>query len=286
MDTSPKSLVHTIGSQRRAMSDGLTINQIHPDAHSTLLMDPFLAIDSFHMAQPFFRPHPHAGFNAVTYMLPDSPGGFVNRDSLGHRDLIGPGTLHWTAAGSGMMHEEVPWERGLTATGLQIFVNLAAVDKMRRPEALHLDSGDVPVVLHDGSSTLVVAGAHDGTRSPLRPPTDVTILHVTLEPGATWNHSAQSGHTRFLVALGGTVTVEPEGTEIEPDGSGFWSTEGETIAVSNHSNAASRFVVAGGSPLDEPVVFHGPFCMNTTAQIDDAVRRYHSGAMGHLDASF
>ena len=59
-------------------------------------LDPFLNFDDFRMSVPTFPPHPHAGFSAVTYMFEDSPGAFINRDSLGDRSRIGPGALHWT----------------------------------------------------------------------------------------------------------------------------------------------------------------------------------------------
>ena len=101
----------------RSRSSGLTIAQLHADVLGASL-DPFLMCDCFWMAQPFFPPHPHAGFSAVTYMLPESDGGFVNRDSLGHRNLIRPGALHWTEAARGVMHEEVPITPGLSCQGL------------------------------------------------------------------------------------------------------------------------------------------------------------------------
>ncbi|MFB2920991.1 MULTISPECIES: pirin family protein [Aerosakkonema] len=86
-------------------------------------LDPFLNLVDFHMSQPTFKPHPHAGFSAVTYMFEDSEGAFINRDSLGDRSRIAPGDLHWTQAGSGMLHEEVPERAGVDCHGLQMFVN-------------------------------------------------------------------------------------------------------------------------------------------------------------------
>lgn len=93
-------------------------------------LDPFLNLDDFTMSQPTFPPHPHAGFSAITYMFEDSPGAFVNRDSLGDRSLIEPGAFHWTQAARGMMHEEVPEHPGVRCHGLQMFVNLREVDKL------------------------------------------------------------------------------------------------------------------------------------------------------------
>jgi redox-sensitive bicupin YhaK (pirin superfamily) len=60
----------------------------------------------------------------VSYLFLDSETGIDNRDALGNRNLIQPGGLHWTAAGKGVVHEEVPAEQGKTVHMLQIFINL------------------------------------------------------------------------------------------------------------------------------------------------------------------
>jgi redox-sensitive bicupin YhaK (pirin superfamily) len=89
-------------------------------------MDPYLAIDHFVISRPQFRPHPHAGFSAVTLMFEDSPGSISNRDSTGTHVTLDPGDLHWTQAGSGIVHEEVPSEPPTPCHGAQIFIDLPA----------------------------------------------------------------------------------------------------------------------------------------------------------------
>ena len=108
-------------------------------------LDPFIGIDHAWMSAPTFPPHPHAGFSAVTYLFLDSETGMANRDSLGTRNLIEPGGLHWTAAGRGVVHEEVPAVTGSTTHLLQIFVNLPRDRQTAAPFALSLASQDVPV---------------------------------------------------------------------------------------------------------------------------------------------
>lgn len=89
-------------------------------------IDPVLGFDHFTIRAPAFAPHPHAGFSAVTLLFEDGEGDFLNRDSLGHEIVVKPGAAIWTVAGSGVMHEEYPLDRGERSHGLQIFVNLAA----------------------------------------------------------------------------------------------------------------------------------------------------------------
>jgi redox-sensitive bicupin YhaK (pirin superfamily) len=90
-------------------------------------MDSFLGVDHARMSEPTFATHPHAGFSAVSYLFLDAETGVKNRDSLGTRNLIRPGALHWSAAGRGVVHDEVPAETGKTVHMLQIFVNLPLV---------------------------------------------------------------------------------------------------------------------------------------------------------------
>jgi redox-sensitive bicupin YhaK (pirin superfamily) len=122
-------------------------------------LDPFLSVDHFWMSQPTFAPHPHAGFNAVTYLFEDSQTSFINRDSLGHQVEIAPGDLHWTQAGAGLMHEELPRDMGRAAHGLQIFVNLPAAAKHAPPQVHHVDAADMPTG-DDGGAFAAGLGRH------------------------------------------------------------------------------------------------------------------------------
>ena len=109
------------------------------------LIDPFIGVDLFHMPQNFFLPHPHGGMSAVTLLLDESPGGVVNRDSLGDHSTIAPGDLHWTQAGSGIVHEETPSHPGQPAIGLQIFVNMARSHKQDPAAVFKVARADMPV---------------------------------------------------------------------------------------------------------------------------------------------
>lgn len=127
-----------------------------------LNIDPFLVLSDFEMPQPFFPPHPHAGFSVMTYMFPDSVGAFINRDSLGDHSRIEPGALHWTQAARGIQHEEVPETPGVRCHGLQMWVNLAAAHKLADPGAAHVSAAAVPELRPaPGALVRVVAGGAD-----------------------------------------------------------------------------------------------------------------------------
>jgi hypothetical protein len=250
-------------------------------------LDPFLAFDHFEMAEPFFPPHPHAGFSAVTYMFPESKNGFRNRDSRGDQIEIHPGDMHWTCAGSGVLHEEVPITTGVVCHGLQIFVNLHSSKKWMSPEVLHLDASSVPKVLTEGAVVRVVVGTHGDQTSPLVPPTKVTLLDVTLEPGGEIEHVPAKGESRFVYVIDGVVEVGPKhsATRLEKGDAGGLSIEGDHVLVRAVGGPA-HIVVGGGTALRERAVFYGPFCMSSEADIRRAILDYESGKMGRLEPSF
>lgn len=171
------------------------------------LLSPFLGVDHYWMNAPTFPPHPHAGISAVSYLLLDSETGMANRDSIGTDNLIQPGGLHWTTAGRGVVHEEVPAEPGKTVHGLQIFVALATSKLDIAPFPLTLEPQDVPVIQLPGAKVRIPLGSYGDKRSPLTPPTEVTLLDISLEEGAVLSVPVAVGHSMFVMPIFGTVEV-------------------------------------------------------------------------------
>jgi redox-sensitive bicupin YhaK (pirin superfamily) len=233
-------------------------------------LDPFLNVDLFHMSQPTFPPHPHAGFSAVTYMLPESEGGFVNRDSFGDHSAIEPGAIHWTQAGRGMMHEEVPARAGVDCWGFQIFVDLAAADELGAPRAFHAAPYHVPLVELEGARVRVAAGTFGPVRSPLDAlATSVDLFDVRVLPVA----EGRRAWAFELDAVGGAhrlVRFSDEGADVKLHADG----------------RELRALVGAGVPLRQPRVWSGPFCLTTTERIAEARRAYQRGDMGRLTPSF
>jgi redox-sensitive bicupin YhaK (pirin superfamily) len=252
-------------------------------------LDPFISLDDFRMSEPTFPPHPHAGFSAVTYLFEDSPGAFTNRDSLGDRSRIGPGALHWTQAGRGMMHEEIPALRGTVCHGLQMFVNLRADHKGAPPRAFHVEGGQVPEVVPDaGVRVRVLAGSFGGVHSPLTELlTPVLLLDIHLSPGARITVPTDEGWTTFLLSLSGSGVAGPRGSEADlkaHEAVGFRQ-DGDRVELAAGAGGF-HVLVAGGRPLGEPLVFGGPFAGTTRGDIDAAYARYQRGEMGRLARSF
>lgn len=213
-------------------------------------INPFIGVDHAWMSAPTFPPHPHAGFSAVSYLFLDSETGIDNRDSTGTRNLIRPGGLHWTTAGRGVVHEEVPAEPGKTVHSLQIFVNLPPERKNVEPFALTLEPQDVPVVQLPGARLRVVAGSFESTRSPLRPPTDVTMLDISLEEGTELNVPVADGHCAFVMPILGTVRMEGLSFALGDLRLPVFPAQDAARAITLQSpNGSAKLMVFAGRPL-------------------------------------
>ncbi|MEC5218164.1 redox-sensitive bicupin YhaK (pirin superfamily) [Actimicrobium sp. GrIS 1.19] len=259
---------------------GLRIAQLH-EATLGASLDPFLMCDCFWMAQPFFPPHPHAGISAVTYMLPESEGGFVNRDSLGNRNLIQPGALHWTEAAAGMMHEETPIASGVTCQGLQIFVNLPSGLKLAEPRTYHLEPDAVPARDFAGAQVRVLAGKFDDSHAGVMPRTDCALWDVTLQANSTVTLPLPDHWHAFGILTKGSLA----GFSATGLAAVRFAADARQLVLATSTEHA-RLVIFSGKPLNEPLAFGGPFVMNTTEQLQAAKRRFVAGEMGHLEASF
>jgi redox-sensitive bicupin YhaK (pirin superfamily) len=249
----------------------------------TDVLDPFLMVDHFWMSQPTFGAHPHAGFSAVTYMFDDAQTGFQNRDSLGDASIINPGDLHWTIAGAGVVHDEVPITPGLTAHGLQMFVNLPAVKKQMAPGALHVNAEHMPKFEQSsGVKIKLVFGAYDDGNnvhdSIQALPTDATLLDVNLAADTAFGYPVLADKNTFLIVVKGEISVD--GQTLQEGSAVAFSKMGGLLQVNARSE--SQFVVLMGKPLREPVVRHGPFAMSTQEDLVLVMAAFKNGELGEI----
>ena len=235
------------------------------------------------MSQPTFGPHPHAGFSAVTYMFDDAQTGFNNRDSLGDTAQIRAGDNHWTVAGAGVVHDEVPVVNGLIAHGLQLFVNLSAADKHIVPYSIHIDRELMPRLVQASGARIKVAFGDfdDGYRSAPSVkalPTSAALFDIELQANQSFHYPIPVGTNAFMLVVSGDVDIGSEGVH-QAEAVAF-GRDGGMLEVS--ANGVSHIAVFLGKPLDEPIVRHGPFAMTNQADIERAIADYKAGRMGSL----
>ena len=280
-----RSIAIQYPTERQTTNQGFSVNRFHDDEKAPF-MDPYLMIDAYTLSVPYFAPHPHAGFAPVTYMLPESEIGFINRDSLGTRNRVGPGAMHWTTAGRGIVHEEVPEIRGRPARGLQIFINLPTRLKFIEPGFIHLDGPDVPRIERNGALVRVALGASNGVASPADTPYPVRLIDVTLQPGGAFEQELTPTENAFLYAFEGDMRLRsPEGlNRIDAFDVVGTKKNGDRLRIEGGDREA-RFVLAGGEPIGEPVVTYGPFVMSNRLDVQRVMDDYRLGRMGKVEKS-
>ncbi|XP_071186886.1 pirin isoform X2 [Salvelinus alpinus] len=226
-------------------------------------LDPFLMLDEFKVKKPSgFPDHPHRGFETVTYVL---KGVSAHEDFCGHSGLLKPGDLQWMTAGRGVVHAEMPVSEE-PVQGLQLWVNLRREDKMVEPQYQELKDSQVPKPSREGVTVAVISGQALGVQSKIFTRTPTMYLDFKLDGGAKHVQPVPSGPDAEQ------QKVEPHHTIVFDDG--------DCIAVENQTSEVSHFVLIAGQPINEPVVQHGPFVMNTEEEINQAVTDYRTGTNG------
>ena len=267
------------GNHGRGFLDHNLFDQLGP-------LDPFINLDDFHMSQPFFPPHPHAGFSVMTYMFEDSAGAFINRDSFGDHSRIEPGGLHWTQAGRGVQHEEIPEQPGQDCHGLQMWVNHANRDRNVEPKAWNLDAHEIPEARpHDGARVRVLVGEAFGLRAPFVPVTPITLLDVHIEPGIRVHLPAPIEHMALALVVRGAGRFGLDAVNLETHAAATFNRDGNTLEIEAGPDGL-EVLVGTGEPYNEPIVFGGPFVGGTQQDVLLARARFQRGEMGSLEPSF
>lgn len=249
-------------------------------------LDPFLFLNH-HGPQTYragntglpFGPHPHRGFETVTFIV---DGDLMHRDSGGHESVIRAGGVQWMTAGRGLIHEELSSAEFKRQGGpleiLQLWVNLPARLKMTDPHYVGLQKEAIPVAELDGGRVhaQVIAGALGGVTGPFEPLTDVQMATVRLDRDGRFLAPVATGRNVLLYVVRGAVTVG--GAPVDAHHLVELERDGDQVEVVATEPAALLFGHA--TPYREPVVAHGPFVMNTRAEILQAIRDYEAGRFG------
>lgn len=253
--------------------------------HAASHFDPFLMLDEFNSDSPQdylagFPPHPHRGFETISYLR---IGAMAHEDHLGHRGLVTSGGIQWMRAGRGIIHSEMPQQRQGRLHGFQLWLNLPARDKMSAPQYRDFASDELPEFKVDGHDLKLLAGSLPLASGTISAPLDsgVTALRY-LDVGFTSDQPltlpVQAGDTLLLYAYEGQVRLA-ELTLASKEGA-VARVDEALLTVSG--SAGSRALLLLGQPLAEPVAHYGPFVMNTRAELEQAVRDYNNGTLTSL----
>jgi len=272
-----RNITNVMSSRPASDGAGVKINRL-TGFGSQLNMDPFLMLDEIRSDnedeyRAGFPPHPHRGFETVTYMR---AGGFSHRDSMGNEGSINAGGAQWMTAGSGVIHSEMPLPGdGSLMHGFQFWLNLPAAEKMNPPAYRDIQGGEVVEFQQGDAQVRLLAGvmaAHEGVVTGKT--TRALLADVSIAAGGkTELIYDEELSSQFYVYQGsvqvGETRVESGQLASLDGGDSLKLTAGEPAGL----------LLFGGMPLSEPVAHHGPFVMNTTAEIEQAIRDYQQGTL-------
>jgi redox-sensitive bicupin YhaK (pirin superfamily) len=263
------------------------------------MCDPFLMLDDFRNDVPAhyqkgFPWHPHRGIETITYVL---DGEVEHADSLGNRGVLGPGSVQWMTAGSGILHQEMP--RGNSKGqmhGFQLWANLPSSLKMTAPRYQDIQGADIPEIIDDdGTRVRVIVGEFWGKRGPVDGiAANPVYLDVTVPPLKAKRLPVDTYTSAFAYVFQGAGKFEyasaPEGVRVEKE------FQGEELNIRDLSGNRTlirfdtgdevfvqagpegvRFLLVTGKPIREPVAWHGPIVMNTREELIQAINELNNG---------
>ncbi|GGA97764.1 pirin family protein [Puia dinghuensis] len=241
------------------------------------------SIDGSPGASATNRSHAHRGIAILTYAL---TGEVEHLDSIGHHRKLGPGGVHWTKAGKGIVYDEIigaePGGTNSKASVVRLWTNLAATNKSDTPVYLHLKPEAIPIKnLADGAGWVkVILGEYEDKAAKIACYSKEFLYHVRLDAGRQFSTTTdpEIEYAAFLPA--GNAVVN--GRSFEAGVLIVFASFGEMIEIQNSGNSAIDIILFGGEPYSEPIVSEGNFVMNNPHEISQAYNDYYDGKYGNL----
>ena len=271
------------------VGDGFRVSQYIPTGIKSMeRLSPFLLLD--YNAPYYFKPsetrlgvgaHPHRGFETVTIAY---DGKVEHHDNKGNHGIIGPGDVQWMTAASGIMHKEYH-EAEFSKNGgifhmVQLWVNLPKDKKMIEPKYQPLLKEEMGVLKldNDKGEISIIAGEVNGVKGPANTFTNINLYNINLKNYGNTTLSEPKNFNTAILILKGEAKVNEDKICKEGDFIVFDNVEGEILLES--LTEESLFLVLSGEPINEPVVSHGPFVMNTLGEILDAYEDFRNNKFG------
>lgn len=247
-------------------------------------IDPFILLHHFDFTKGpgehdfHVPPHPHRGFMPITYIF---EGSIQHTDSLGNDKTIGKDEVQWINAARGIIHAEKVnkefREAGGRLQGIQLWINLPKAIKMDPPDYQPITKDQITLVEKNGAELRLVSGEYEGKKGPAR--SNVFTAMMRMKPGSSFNFSFPISQNVTVYVLEGKVRVNETEIAVNNQLIQFNNSEGEIMIDAIES---SKLLVLAGEPINENLVTHGPFVMNSETEILEAMRDYQSGKMGFM----
>lgn len=242
-------------------------------------LDPFLMFDHFSGRLPGgFPDHPHRGFETISYIL---EGSFLHEDSKGNKGELQPGDVQWMTAGRGVLHAEMPGSSEHDSIGFQIWLNLPKEKKMIDPYYQEFKAKQIPLADNGkGTKAKVICGNEFGIKGSVKPNLPVEYVDYTIQSKNGFEKVIPANWNSLIYVITGSLIVNSQ--KIGKNTAVVFKNEKEEKLIHFEASVDEdvRFLFIGGLPLNEPIVQHGPFVMNTEAEIQQTIWDYENSKNG------
>lgn len=270
-------------ARETADGDGVRLKRVFGGGGNAHRFDPYLMMDEFgsHDASDYiggFPSHPHRGFETITYML---EGHMEHNDHMGNTGALESGDVQWMTAGAGVIHSEMPKQDEGRMRGFQVWLNLPGREKMQPPAWRDIPAASIPEYSVGAARVKAVAGRLRAADQLLEgaasvASTDPGYLDVHMDEGGTLDLELPDAHTALLYVYEGQADIGKRQARLEKGRLARLS-EGGRLHLAAHPG--TRMILLTGRPIGEPIVQYGPFVMNTTEEIEQALRDYRAGTL-------
>ena len=288
MKVSKKIKLTYTADQKHWVGDGFHVyGLLRPSEELNKFITPFVMLDyaSPKEFSPTNQPrgvgeHPHRGIETVTFAY---QGEVEHRDSSGGGGIIKPGDIQWMTAGKGVVHDEFHSKdfskKGGVFEMVQLWINLPKKFKMINPKYQAISSGDIPTIsLGSRTKLRVIAGKFEEAKGPSSTFTEVNLYDII--SNETKNISLKFNNYSNTIILIMRGQLEIENKIFKNEDILIFEREGRTIDFKISHNF--KGLILNGEPINERIVSHGPFVMNTKEEIYQAYSDYQSGKLRSL----
>jgi len=248
--------------------DGAGVSLVRVLGHNTVEeYDPILLLDSFDSTNPDdytkgFPMHPHRGIETISYVY---RGKMTHRDSLGNEDTIGDGEVQWMTAGSGILHEEMlPASERLL--GVQLWLNLAAKDKMVAPAYKSIKNSEIEEIELENGKLRLLAGKYKDKAGYIGKYQPLDYYDIHLNPNASTVIETERDRSIMVFTLLGDAYIAGE---LVKEKTAVKLTEGDYVEI-KATDKKVQVLFISSKALREPVAWGGPIVMNTKEELNKA----------------
>lgn len=268
---------------------GIMIKQALPTVKVSQV-DPFLLLhhakfsytENAPAIQQGLGPHPHRGFTPVSFVI---EGEVHHRDSRGNNQIAKKGEVQWMHAGAGIIHSERPSQdlanRNGTQEVVQLWINSPAAKKMQEPRYQYVAESDIPRFISKDKQLInkLIAGNYNGLEGIISTESELLIIWSVANDGGTLALTISKKFNAMLYVISGGLKITGYG-KVEQECLVVFENNATNIEISTDSN--TQFLLLAGVAINEKVVHHGPYVMNSETEILEAMRDYQMGKMGVL----